>query len=101
MIAGALVLAGCQSTTPAPPPAAAPAAPAGGEYVWLRTDGQRASGSATLMARFNADKRACIGDSQEVSDEDEACMRERGYIFVPASDAPRIAADLAARGGRR
>ncbi len=97
-----LALGGCQSSTR---PAAIPAVvaqPQSQDYVWLRRDGQRASSSPVLLAQFNSDKRACIGDATEVTSESESCMNTKGYIYVRSSEAPTIAAQLAAaRSGRR
>jgi hypothetical protein len=103
---GLLLLAACQSTSrPARPVAtiAPPAqtATASGERVWLRTDGQRASSSPRLLSAFNQDKADCIGEAETVSPAAEQCMRRHGYIFVPQSQAPQIAADLAAKRAAR
>ena len=92
-----IALAGCQSTAVQRPAAPVAATAPLGERVWLRMDGQRASSSPTLLAKFNADKSTCIGDAQFVSDAAEACMKTKGYTYVAASEAPQIAASLAAR----
>ncbi len=97
----AVALGGCQSTvsTPVRTTVVETAAPSS-EKVWLRTDGQRASSSPALLAKFEADKAACVGDADEVTDESEDCMRSKGYIFVDQRRAPQMAAQLAARRGR-
>ena len=87
-----LVVAGCQSTAPQRPPAPV----ASTERVWLRLDGQPASSSPVLLDRFNRDKAACVKDADFVSEAAEKCRKDRGYVFVPASEAPRLAAQLAA-----
>ena len=95
-----LLLAGCQSTTrQAEPPR--PTTSASTERVWLRLDGQRASGSPVLLAKFQKDKAACVKDVDFVSEAAEGCMKDRGYIFVPSSEAPRVAAQLAANARAR
>jgi hypothetical protein len=98
-------LGACQSTASAPPRVASAAPPAAtassGERVWLRTDGQRASSSPVLLGAFNSDKAACVGDADYVSTAAEDCMQKRGYVFVPQDQAPKIAADLAARRAAR
>ena len=91
-----VAVGGCQSSTVQRPVAPVPVV-SSGERVWLRLDGQRASSSPTLLAKFNADKAACIGDATIVSDTAEACMRQKRYTYVAASEAPQIAASLAAR----
>ena len=76
-----LLLEGCQSTP---------------QRVWLRQDGQQASGSPVLLTKFNSDKAACVKDVDFVSEAAEKCMKELGYIFVASSEAPRLAAQFAA-----
>ena len=97
LILFAAIALGACSPTRAPDPAATAAASE--PKVWIRSDGRRASESPALVRQFTADKSACVGNATTVSDAAEDCMRGKGYIYVPQSQAPQIAAQLAAGRG--
>lgn len=107
----ALTLAGCQ-TTPTDP------------LVWVRTDGQRASGNPALEQQYQIDSTICLGQRQQsaanmdpvyyrglvgamqadmiqnqrtagLDQVIEGCMAQRGYVHVPASQAAATAASFA------
>lgn len=115
-IAGLAALAGCQSADP---------------MVWVRTDGQRATGNPALEQQYKIDSAICVGETQKAGlgapvvymsadpvsaamagavvgsqarasgDVMTGCMAQRGYVHVPMSQAPATAAALAATSQQR
>lgn len=109
-------LGACQSTDP---------------MVWVRTDGQRATGNPALEQQYKIDSAICVGEAQKAGlaapvvymnanpvsaatagavvgsqaragqDVMAGCMAQRGYLHVPMSQAPSTAAALAATAGQR
>jgi hypothetical protein len=72
--------------------------------VWLRLDGQRGTGNPTLTRQFEHDRSICLGSAAsdtEVDTAAKACMRQKGYIQVPADQAEMKIRELAAANARR
>ena len=89
----ASVLAGCQSTAPTQV-SVPPAASANEPLAWVRKDGQSGRANPALADQFATDRAACVrapGDNAALR-EAEACMGNRGYALVPASQAAARAA---------
>ncbi len=101
-IAGALsvTLAGCFSTTSAPPPSYTPVSTEA--LVWVRTDGQSGRANPALADIFASDRSGC-GVSAQSNNQAlraaESCMRGRGYVLVPVSQAEATAAQFRAAAG--
>ena len=93
-LSGAVVclmgLSACSGS--APPPSASIAQE---PLAWVRTDGQSGRANPALVDQFAADRAACgIGDTSDnvALRGAEACMSNRGYVLVPASQAEATAA---------
>jgi hypothetical protein len=109
VVAASLALAGChapvhqQAAAPplrvaAPPPAAVGPMPVGEELVWIRTDGQRGAGNPMLQRQYEIDVATCPGAAQRLPAA-APCMRERGYVLAPVSQAESLLQQFArARG---
>lgn len=86
-----IVLAGCdagvQQQAVAPTPIAE-------DMFWIRTDGQRGAGNPILQRQYEIDVAACPGAAQR-SPAAAPCMRQRGYILAPVSEAASLLADFA------
>jgi hypothetical protein len=68
------------------------------EMVWIRTDGQRGTGNPILQRQYEIDIAACPGAAQR-SPAAAPCMRQRGYILAPISQAESLLEEFArARG---
>lgn len=107
-LTGLAILVGCQ-TTPAE------------EYIWVRTDGQRAADNPTFAAQHELDRTVCYGDVQKsaagapviyyqglsgaisasmIADQRQrgyldimkGCMAGKGYVLVPISQAAATSA---------
>jgi hypothetical protein len=97
-LAIALALLGLVGCHGAPLQQAAAPAPVAEELVWIRTDGQRGSGNPVLQRQYEIDVAACPGAAQR-SPAAASCMRQRGYILAPISQAESLSEDFArARG---
>jgi hypothetical protein len=102
IVTASLALAGChapvhQQAAAPPPPAVAPM-PVAEELVWIRTDGQRGAGNPMLQRQYEIDVAACPGAAQRAPAA-APCMRERGYILAPVSQAESLLQQFArARG---
>jgi hypothetical protein len=88
-----LVVTGCdtasrlvQSVVPSP---SAEAPKPIEEMVWIRTDGQRGAGNPVLQRQYEIDVAACPGATQR-SPAAAPCMRQRGYILAPRSQAESL-----------
>ena len=105
-----LTLAGCMS---APPPV---------QLTWLRTDGRSAHEEPALEQQFEIDRTVCLGETQraglaaapvytnnfidaaivssarqrQMNDVAIGCMAGKGYVQVPADQAPARAAEFRA-----
>lgn len=86
-----VVLAGCHAALQ--PQAEAPATMAE-EMVWIRTDGQRGTGNPLLQRQYEMDVAACPGAAQR-SPAAAPCMRQRGYILAPVSQAESLLEEFA------
>ncbi|WP_199085471.1 hypothetical protein [Bosea sp. ASV33] len=113
-----IVLAGCVSTPPRE------------ERVWVRTDGQKGSEVPALAQQFEIDKTVCLGETQKTAvgmapiyyqgvagaieanrieaQRGEAleqviqgCMAQKGYVYVPKSQAEETAKRFRASAGAR
>lgn len=90
-----IVLAGCHAALQQQ---AVPPATMAEEMVWIRTDGQRGAGNRILQRQYEIDVAACPGAAQR-SPAAAPCMRQRGYILAPISQAESLLEDFArARG---
>lgn len=88
-------LAGCHGV---PQRQAAAPATSAEEMVWIRTDGQRGSGNPILQRQYEIDVAACRGAVQR-SPAAAPCMRQRGYVLAPISQAESLLEEFArARG---
>lgn len=103
-----VALVGCV-TTPPPDP-----------RVWVRTDGQKGSDNPVLASQFEIDKTVCLGETQKTAvgmapiyyhgisgaieasmiekqrgealvQVAEGCMAQKGYVYVPKSQAEETA----------
>lgn len=90
----AIGLAGCGTSGG---PFAPRQQPVAEEQIWLRTDGQSGRTNPALAAQFEADKAACTVPGGGI---DRACMTNRAYILVPASQVEATAARLRAASGQ-
>lgn len=103
VIGAVLVVTGCDTASRlvqsiVPMPAAEELPPATEEMVWIRTDGQRGAGNPALQRQYDIDVAACPGGAQR-STAAAPCMRQRGYILAPRSEAESLLQDFArARG---
>jgi len=93
-VLAAVGLAGCVSRpvqVSAPPGLSSPASE---PLTWVRKDGQSGRANPALADQFAADRADCVrapGDNAALR-EAEACMGNRGYALVPASQAAARAA---------
>lgn len=107
-IIAAVALGGCV-TTPPPEP-----------RVWVRTDGQKGSENPALAQQFEIDKTICLGETQKTAvgmapiyyqgvagaiqasqieqqrgaaleQVIQGCMAQKGYVYVPQSQAAETA----------
>lgn len=104
IVAGALsvTLAGCFSTTSAPPPNYSYTPVTTEALVWVRTDGQSGRANPALADQFANDRAMCGVQPQADNNAlraSEPCMRGRGYVLVPASQAESTAARFRAAAG--
>ncbi|MBN9024111.1 MULTISPECIES: hypothetical protein [Kaistia] len=93
-VLAAVALAGCVSrpVQVAPPPGLS--TPSSEPLTWVRKDGQSGRANPALADQFAADRADCVrapGDNAALR-EAEACMGNRGYALVPASQAAARAA---------
>lgn len=94
VVLAAVGLAGCVSRpvqVSAPPGLGAPATE---PLTWVRKDGQSGRANPALADQFAVDRADCVrapGDNAALR-EAEACMANRGYALVPASQAAARAA---------
>jgi hypothetical protein len=92
-VLAAATLAGCVSSRPAP--VASNVVPTSEALTWVRKDGQSGRANPALADQFAADRAACVqapGDNAALRAA-EACMGQRGYALVPASQAASRAAE--------
>ena len=92
-VLAAVALAGCvsQPTQVSAPPGLSPVSE---PLTWVRKDGQSGRANPALADQFAADRADCVrapGDNAALR-EAEACMANRGYALVPASQAAARAA---------
>lgn len=92
-LGAALLVSGCNTRAPAPPPVAAAPSPTGSDNkVWARVDGQRMAGNPALTRQGQSDLKECREQSAvspgatvyqlRILNE---CMERRGYKeIVPA-----------------
>ncbi|WP_029073937.1 hypothetical protein [Kaistia adipata] len=93
-VLAAITLAGCVSSRPAPV-APSNVAPVSEALTWVRKDGQSGRANPALADQFAADRATCVqapGDNAALRAA-EACMGQRGYALVPASQAAARAAE--------
>jgi hypothetical protein len=103
VVIAVLAVTGCDTASRlvrsiAPTPSAEGPPPVAEEMVWIRTDGQRGAGNPALQRQYEIDVVACPGAAQR-SPAAAPCMRERGYILAPRSQAESLLQDFA-RAGR-
>jgi hypothetical protein len=103
VVTAVLFVTGCETVSRlaqslAPSPAAEEPPLTTEEMVWIRTDGQRGAGNPALQRQYEIDVVACPGAAQR-SPAAAPCMRERGYILAPRSQAESLLQDFA-RAGR-
>jgi hypothetical protein len=94
-VLAAVTLAGCVSSRPVPAAAPSNVAPIDEALTWVRKDGQSGRANPALADQFAADRAACVqapGDNAALRAA-EACMGQRGYALVPASQAAARAAE--------
>lgn len=106
-VIGAVMLTSCQTATSQE------------QYIFVRTDGQRGSGSPQLQQQFELDKTICTGEVQKSAvgapiiyyqglagaisasmiqsqqgramvDIMKGCMAQKGYVLVPLSQAAAV-----------
>lgn len=108
----AMMLAGCQTTPQV-------------QMVWVRTDGHRLAENPAYGQQFSIDKTICLGEVQKTAatapiiyyqglagaidaamiqqqhnqaylDIIKGCMAQKGYVYVPLSQAPAVSAGFKA-----
>jgi hypothetical protein len=95
LIAGAVLsVTGCETASRlvqsiVPTPSAEAPKPMAEEMVWIRTDGQRGAGNPVLQRQYEIDVAACPGATQR-SPAAAPCMRQRGYVLAPRSQAESL-----------
>ncbi|WP_156830994.1 hypothetical protein [Kaistia granuli] len=93
-VLAAVALAGCVSSQPVQV-SAPPGLSTSEALTWVRRDGQSGRANPALADQFAADRAACVqapGDNAALRAA-EACMGQRGYALVPASQAAARAAE--------